>query len=156
MADNKRTAPYPAYNYLVSIPGQVAWDQPLGGFSEVTGLKLEMHISEYRDGNDSSPHVRKYPGVHSVGDVTFKRGVVDSTTMWGWISNTRTNGYQAQLDITIMLRDEAGNPVQKYKLTNAVPKSFTGPALNGKGSGDVAIEELVVAAEGYEIAGPNG
>jgi phage tail-like protein len=76
--------------------------------------------------------------------------------LWGWISNTRTNGYKAQLDITITLRDEASTAVQKYILRNAVPKSFTGPALNGKGAGDVAIEELVIAAEGYDITGPNG
>jgi len=28
---------------------------------------------------------------------------------------------------------------------------YTGPTLAGKGSGDVAMEELVLSAEGYEI-----
>lgn len=147
-----RTAPYPAYNYLVSIDGSARTaDQPLGGFSDVTGLKFEMHISEYRDGNDPFPHVHKLPGVHTVGDVTLKRGVVDSSDLWAWIKRASTNGVDAQRDVTITLRDEAGQSVQVYKLTKAVPKSFSGPALAGKGSGDVAIEELVLAAEGYEI-----
>jgi hypothetical protein len=45
--------------------------------------------------------------------------------------------------------------VQVYKLFNVVPKAYTGPTLNGKGSGDLAIEELVLAAEGFEISQPN-
>ena len=49
MAD--RTAPYPAYNYLVDLKGDRDPEQPLGGFSDVSGLSTEIHISEYRDGN---------------------------------------------------------------------------------------------------------
>ena len=29
---------------------------------------------------------------------------------------------------------------------------YTGPTLAGKGGGEVAMEELVLSAEGYEIA----
>jgi phage tail-like protein len=149
-----RTAPYPSYNYLVDLKGRDP-EKPLGGFSELAGLKTELHISEYRDGNDANPHVHKYPGVHTVGDVTLKRGLVDTSDLWGWITSARTSGVDAQRDVTITLRDEANQPVQVYKLFNVVPKAYTGPTLNGKGSGDLAIEELVLAAEGFEISQPN-
>ncbi len=145
-----RTAPYPAYNYLVDLKGPRDPEKPLGGFSDVAGLKTELHISEYRDGNDKYPHVHKYAGVHTVGDVTCKRGVVDSSDLWNWITQARTNGVGAQRDVTITLRDEANNPVQVYKLTNVTPKGYTGPTLSGKGSGDVAIEELVLSVEHIE------
>ncbi len=36
-------------------------------------------------------------------------------------------------------------------LRNAVPKSYKGPTLTGKGGEDVAIEEIVIASEGFEI-----
>jgi phage tail-like protein len=146
-----RTAPYPSYNYLVDLKGPRSPEKPLGGFSDVTGLKTELHISEYRDGNDKNPHVRKLPGVHTVADFTLKRGVVDSKDLWTWVTQARTSGVSAQRDVTITLRDEANNPVQIYKLINVVPKGLTGPALSGKGSGDIAIEELVLAAEGFEV-----
>jgi phage tail-like protein len=90
-----------------------------------------------------------------VGDVTLKRGLVDTSDLWAWISDTRTNGVDAQRDVTITMRDEANNPVQVYKLYNVVPKGYTGPTLSGKGSGDLAIEELVLTAEGFEITPPN-
>jgi phage tail-like protein len=147
-----RTVPYPAYNYLVSIQkyGR-APDQPLGGFSEVSAMKTELHISEYRDGNDPANYVHKYSGMHTTADVTLKRGVVDSSDMWTWITDARTNGASAQQDVTITLRDEANNPVQVLKLYNVTPKGYTAPALNGKGTGDLAIEELVLAAETIEV-----
>jgi phage tail-like protein len=152
---SSRVAPYPSYNFLVDLKGPRDPQKPLGGFSDLAGLKTELHISEYRDGNDLKPHVHKYPGVHTVGDVTLKRGLVDTSDLWAWISDTRTKGVDAQRDVTITMRDEANNPVQVYKLYNVVPKGYTGPTLSGKGSGDLAIEELVLTAEGFEITPPN-
>ena len=149
-----RVAPYPSYNFIVDI-GSRDPNKPLGGFSDVSGLKTELHISEYRDGNDPKPHVHKYSGVHTVSDVSLKRGVVDSSDFWDWISNARTNGVSAQRDVTITLRDEASNPVQIFKLYNVLPKGYVVPTLSAKGTGDLAIEELVLAAEGLEISKPN-
>jgi len=146
-----RTAPYPAYNYIVNLNGPRNPEQLLGGFSDVSGLNTEIHISEYRDGNEAESHVRKMPGSHKVGDVTLKRGVVDSSDLWAWITQTETTGVLAQRDVVITLRDEAGNSVQSWKLRNVVPMKYTGPTLAGKGGGEVAMEELVLSAEGFEI-----
>jgi phage tail-like protein len=147
-----RTAPYPSYNYIVNLNGPRDPNKLLGGFSDVSGLETDIHVSEYRDGNEAEPHVRKIPGSHKVGDVTLKRGVVDSSDLWAWIKDTRTNGVNAQRDVVITLRDEAANPVQKYTLRKAVPMKYTGPTLAGKGAGEVAMEELVLSAEGFEIS----
>jgi len=147
-----RTAPYPAYNYIVNLNGPRDPEKLLGGFSDVSGLTTEIHISEYRDGNETESAVRKMPGSYKVGDITLKRGVVDSSDLWDWIHQTRTTGLLAQRDVVITLRDEAANPVQQWKLRNAVPMKYTGPTLAGKGGGEVAMEELVLSAEGYEIS----
>jgi phage tail-like protein len=146
-----RTAPYPSYNYIVNLGGPRDPNQPLGGFSDVSGLETDIHISEYRDGNDPAPHVRKIPGSHKVGDVTLKRGLVNSADLWDWITQTRTNGVNAQRNVVITLRDEAANPVQKFVLRNCFPMKYTGPTLAGKGGGEVAMEELVLSVEGFEI-----
>ena len=146
-----RIVPYPQYNYLVNINSDRDPNRALGGFSEVSGIKTELHISEYRDGNDTANYVHKYSGMHTTADVTLKRGVVDTTDLWTWITDTRTNGASAQRDVTITLRDEANNPVQIFKLYSVTPKGYTSPALMGKGTGDVAIEELVLAPETIEI-----
>ena len=146
-----RTAPFPAYNYLVSIGGINDPGTLLGGFSDVSGLSTEIHISEYRNGNELESHVRKIPGSHKNGDVTLKRGVVNSADLWAWMTNTRTNGVAAQTSVTVTLRDEAGNSVQNWVLRSVVPMKYTGPTLAGKGGGEVAMEEIVLSVEGFEI-----
>jgi phage tail-like protein len=148
---SERTTPYGAFNFLVNLNGPVGEDQPLGGFSDVSGLGTDITIAEYRNGNEKENHVRKVPGVHKVGDVTLKRGIVSSADLWTWITDTRTKGVGAKRDVVITLRDEAGTPVQKWKLGNVVPMKYTGPTLAAKGGGDVAMEELVLSSESLEI-----
>jgi phage tail-like protein len=142
-----RQVPYGAFNFLVNFAGSEAF----GGFSDVSGLGSEITVAEYRYGNDRENHVRKVPGVHKVADVTLKRGVIDSTSVWQWITETRTTGVLAQKDVSITLLDEARNPVQTWKLRNVIPMKYTGPTLAAKGGGDVAMEELVLSAEGLEV-----
>jgi phage tail-like protein len=146
-----RTTPYGAFNFLVNLNGPVGEDQPLGGFSDVSGLGAEITIAEYRNGNERPNHVRKVPGIHKVSDVTLKRGIVNSTDMWAWINQTRTESVRAKRTVVITLRDEAGTPVQKWILGNVVPMKYTGPTLAAKGGGDVAMEELVLASESIEM-----
>ena len=53
--------------------------------------------------------------------------------------------------VTITLRDEAGQPVQTWKLHGVIPLKWTGPTLAAKGGGDVAMEELVLSVEGLDL-----
>lgn len=142
-----RNVPYGAFNFLVNFDGAEAF----GGFSDVSGLGSEITVAEYRYGNDKENHVRKIPGVHKVGDVTLKRGIVNSVSLWEWVKKVRNEGVAGQKNVSITLLDEARNPVQVWKLANAIPQKYTGPTLAAKGGGDVAMEELVLSSEGLEI-----
>lgn len=143
----QRDVPYGAFNFQVDLGNGVA-----GGFSDVSGLVTEMTAAEYRNGNEAENHVRKIPGVHKVGDVTLKRGLIGSDDLFGWIKQTRTDGYKAKRNVTIMLMDESrSGPVATWKLRSVMPLKYTGPTLAGKGGGDVAMEELVLSCEGYEV-----
>src|SRR5690606_40799366 len=102
-----RTAPYGAFNYVVNFDG----GEIFGGFSDVSGIGTELTIAEYRNGNEKENHVRKIPGVHKVTDVTLKRGIVDSESLWEWIKESRTAGPAAQKTVSITLLDEAQAPV---------------------------------------------
>jgi phage tail-like protein len=144
----ERTTPYPAFNFIVNI----GTGEAFGGFSDVSGLQTEITVSEYRNGNEKLNHVRKVQSVHKVGDVTLKRGLVKSADMWSWIQDTRIKGPDAKREVSIVLRDEAGQPVQTWNLHNVIPLKYTGPTFAAKGGGDVAMEELVLSAEGLDLA----
>ena len=143
-----RITPYGAFNFLVDIGGGVGPDEPLGGFSDVSGLSTDVTVAEYRNGNELENHVRKVPGVHKVADITLKRGIVNSQDLWEWIDAVRTGGVNAQRQVVITLRDETGADVQTWTLRGVIPLKYTGPTLAAKGGGDVAMEELVLSAEG--------
>jgi len=130
--------PLSQFNYLIHLSVQFGPANLLGGFQEVSGL--------------THTHMR-IPGVHKTGDVTLKRGVVDTSSLWSWISEARGGASIPRHDAVIILRDEAGNPVQSWKLTNAKPVRYTGPSLGGHG-GDVAMEELVLSSESIELVPP--
>lgn len=145
-----RIQPYSAFNFIVNL-GLRDPETPLGGFSDVSGLSTDIQVSEYRVGNSKENHVEKHPGLHKVGDVTLKRGIVNSSDLWKWVQEARLKGIEAQRDVVITLRDESQNPVQSWKLRGVVPLKYTGPTLAGKG-GDVAMEELVLSAQAFEIS----
>lgn len=143
----QRDTPYGAFNFQVDLGDGVA-----GGFSDVSGLVTEMTVAEYRNGNDAENHVRKVPGVHKVGDVTLKRGLVGTDNLFAWIKATRTDGFKAKRTVVIHMLDESRNgPVATWRLQGAMPLKYTGPTLAGKGGGDVAMEELVLSVEGYLV-----
>ena len=146
-----RITPYTAFNFLVNLNGPIGEDQPLGGFSDVSGLSTEITMAEYRNGNDRPNHVRKVPGIHKIGDVTCKRGIVNSADLWSWITETRQTGILAKRTVVITLRVEAGNNVQRWVLGAVAPMKYTGPTLAAKGGGDVAMEELVLSCESMEV-----
>lgn len=122
---------YSSYHYTLSLLGPSGPATPLGGFSDASGLQ-------------------KITGMDKVGDITLKRGVVDSSSLWNWISQVRSAGGAIHRSVAAVLRDRSNNPVQSWKLRNATPKKYTGPPLGGKGS-DVAMEELILSHEGLEI-----
>jgi phage tail-like protein len=147
MPDTRNT-PYGAFNYLVEINGD-----EFGGFSDVSGLTTEVTVAEYRTGRDAEHHVRKVPGMHKIGDVTLKRGIVNSGTMWTWIDDVRKKGIMAQRSVVITLLDETHQKVQAWELSGTIPLKYSGPTLAGKGGADVAMEEVVLSAQKLELQG---
>jgi phage tail-like protein len=148
-----RITPYGAFNFLVNLNGPVGPEEPLGGFSDVSGLGTETTVAEYRNGNDAENHVRKVPGVYKNSDVVLKRGLVSSADLWAWIEDVRHTGPLAQRTVVVTLRDETGADVQAWTLRGVVPLKYTGPTLAAKGGGDVAMEELTLSIEKIELNG---
>lgn len=147
----ERNNPYGAFNYLVSL-GDKNNDQEevFGGFSDVSGLGMDISYSEYRNGNEKFNTVRKIPNTHKLDDVTLKRGLVGSTKLFDWLEAVAGGAY-APTTVTITLLDEARQTVAaRWVLRNAQPKKWAGPTLAAKGGGEVAMEELHLVHEGID------
>lgn len=140
-----REDPYSAFNFLVSLnDGQES--ELVGGFSDVSGLGVEVSYAEYRNGNEKFNTVRKVANTYKVDDVTLKRGLIGSISLWEWLKNVASGAHEPRL-VVITLLDEARNAVASWELRKAQPKKWTGPSLAAKGGGEVAMEELSLVCE---------
>jgi len=129
---------------------RVEWGGTQIGFSEVTGLNIEVQPIEYRDGLSPEYSVVKMPGLKKYGNITLKRGVFKGDNeFYTWYNEIKLNQPERR-DITISLLDEEHNPVMVWKLINAWPTKITSPDLKANGN-EVAIEQLEIAHEGVRI-----
>jgi phage tail-like protein len=145
-----RENPYSAFNFIVALGGSQGDGGEgtiIGGFSDVSGLGMDVNYAEYRNGNERVNTVRKVPNTHKFDDITLKRGLVGSTDLFEWIKTVREGTADAR-DVSITLMDEAREPVAKWRLHRAQPKKWTGPTLAAKGGTEVAMEELHLTHEG--------
>lgn len=129
---------------------QVDWGGSKLGFSEVTGLNIEVQPIEYRDGLSPEYSPVKMPGLKKYGNITLKRGVFKGDNDYhDWLATIKLNQTERR-DITISLLDEEHAPVMVWKVVNAWPTKITSPDLKATGN-EVAIEQLEIAHEGITI-----
>jgi phage tail-like protein len=145
-----RDRPYVQFNFLVDL-GDGVTEGPQAGFQEVSGIGMEVTVSEYRNGNSRENSVMKITGMNKQQDVTLKRGLIGSLNLYDWLHRIR-NGDQTQLrDVTIQLQNEDHTAVVlTWKLLRARIIKYTGGPMSAKGT-DVAMEELVLAYERLEM-----
>jgi phage tail-like protein len=145
-----RDRPYTQFNFLVDI-GDGVTEGPNAGFQEVSAISTEVAVSEYRTGNSKENSVRKITGLNKSTDVTLKRGVIGSLSLYQWLDDIRNGNQNAQRTVTIQLQNEDHSEVvQTWKLLRArIIKHTSGP-FNARAS-EVAIEEIVLAYERLEL-----
>ena len=146
----KRDRPFAQFNFLVDL-GTGNSDGPEAGFQECSNIGMEVTVAEYRNGNEKDNSVRKITGLNKATDVTMKRGVIGSLTLYNWLNQIRNGDQNALRNIVVQLQNEDHTAVvQTWKLLRArIIKHTSGP-MNAKGT-DVAMEELVVAYERLEM-----
>jgi phage tail-like protein len=145
-----RERPYVQFNFLVDL-GTGNTEGPQAGFQEVSGIGMEVTVSEYRTGNSKENSVMKITGLNKSTDVTLKRGVIGSLDLYEWLNDIRNGNQNALRNVVVQLQNEDHTAVvQTWKLLRArIIKHTSGP-LNANGT-DVAMEELVLAYERLEM-----
>jgi phage tail-like protein len=149
MATGGRTDPLAGYHFYVEITGAGI----VGAFRECSGLGSESQVIEYRSADKAGEtRVHKVPGTTKWTDITLKRGLTDSMSLWQWrkkvedgqVDAARTNG-------SIVLFNQQNGEVARWNFKEAWPSKVSGPSLNA-GNNEVAIEEMTITHEGIERA----
>ena len=120
--------------------------------SEVSGLKMEQDVIELKQNMaDGKYVVKKLPGRKKAGEVTFTRGLTGDNSFEKWVkdaqfgkmANARKNG-------VVVVYDYEGQPIKRYKIMHAWPKSLEIGSLKA-GDTSVLTEKLVVTYEEMEV-----
>lgn len=147
MATNAPASSSPASHFRISIGGK----EVAGRFRECTGLDAEMTVIEDTTIDaQGHPIIRKAPGPKKWSNITMKRGVDGSTSLYKWYEEISKAGpEQSRVDGFIELCDYSGKPVARWKFIRGWPLKYVGASLDPKSS-EIAVEEIQIAHEGLE------
>ena len=109
------TYPLPKFHFIVQ------WGGTRIGFTEVTGLDMQVEAIEYREGNSPEYAKVKMPGLHKFSNITLKRGsIAGDSDFYKWINTIALNTVERR-DVVISLLNEAHEPVMTWKAKNSFP-----------------------------------
>lgn len=135
-----KTDPFLTFRFVVEVDGILA-----AGFSEVTGLEVEIETEEYNEGGINT-HSHSLPVRAGYPNLTLRRGLTDSPLLYLWTQAT-VEGKVVRKSGRIFMQDETGVPTWGWTFLDAYPVKWTGPELQSDQS-TVAMESLELAHEG--------
>jgi|SRR5262245_33948234 len=139
-----RRDPYRSFNFHIEIDGV-----PLGAFSEASGLTADGDAIDYREGTDLQSNVRKLVGLRKFTNITLKRGYTQDRSLWDW-HQAIVDGRPQRRNVTIVLKNEAREPVLSWVAHDAWVNKIEGPSFKASGN-EVAMESVELVHEGLTL-----
>jgi len=156
MSDYVDNAPNPFEWPLAKFYFEVTIDElPVLGFQAVEGLESEISVMEYRPGNAPFLFKSKRPGMVTYSNITLKKGMFaadanlkDWWKLYAWDKSENRN---KRRQILIELKDEADTVMMSWTCKGCFPVKFTPTALDAEADSEVAIEEIELACESWQL-----
>jgi phage tail-like protein len=123
-------------------------DVRVGTIESIENLSAQLEILEYKDGDDLQ--IRKRPGRASYGDVTLKKGVVESSALWDWWQSL-SDGKVERKKISVILADEKGNETLRWVLHECWPSRWELAARPDPDGPGVLFEAITFVVEKIEL-----
>jgi phage tail-like protein len=122
--------------------------------TEVAGLKMEQDVVELKqNGPDGKYVIKKLPGRWKAGEVTLTRGLTGDQSFEKWVKDSQFGKMSdARKGGAIIVFDYEGNPIKRYNMTNAWPKSLEIGSMKA-GDQSVLTEKLVITYEDLTVEG---
>ena len=129
---------------------RVEWGGTSIGFTEVSGLSIEVDLINYRLGSSPEYSNTKMPGQIKHNNIVLKRGItIGDNEFYQWLNTISLNKIERR-DITISLLNEEHVPVVVWKVKNAFPVKIDWSDLKANAN-EPAIETMEIAHEGIEV-----
>ena len=136
------------YNFSLEIDGmEVAF------FKEASGLTAEVEVIEHQVVDKTGKQItQKIAGHKSTGEITLKKSLDATKTLFDWFNQVRNGEYDAyRKGGSITMYDPKGEKKAQWTFVNGWPKSWSASDLDAAAD-DVSIEEIVITHEGLDWA----
>lgn len=132
--------PYLGFRFRVELDSLY-----VAGFSDVSGLDVELGTEEYEEGGVNH-YTHTLPTRLSYPNVRLERGVTASEKLWKWMDSAVHGEIQRKSGRIVML-DRTGSDARGWEFRDGYPVRWEGPDLSAE-DGAVAIETLEIAHHG--------
>lgn len=139
-----RVDPYSSNNFIIEVEGLL-----VGGFSECTGLQVEVETEEYREGGQND-FVHRFAGATRHPPLVLRHGLSPLDGLWGWHQDVAAGSIRRR-NGTIYLLNQAQAPVLWWHFHEAMPIKWSGPDLRAD-TAAVAFESVELAHRGLTRA----
>lgn len=140
MSVSERADPFLDARFLIEIDSLV-----VAGFSEVSGLEVELETEEYAEGGVNT-YTHSLPKQFDYPNLVLERGVTDSRTLWQWVEDA-LNGRIERKNVRVILLDSVGQERWGWEFREAYPVKWAGPELDADRA-SVAVETLELTHNG--------
>jgi phage tail-like protein len=144
VARDLRIDPYQACNFVIEIEGLL-----VGGFSQCTGLAVEVEVHEYREGGQNE-FMHRFAGATRHPPLVLKHGLSPLDGLWGWHQDVAA-GQVRRRNATIYLLNSSQVPVLWWHIRESLPLKWTGPELHAD-SASIAFETVELTHRGLSRA----
>jgi len=119
--------------------------------TEISGLKMEQDVIELKMNTvDGKYIVKRLPGRYKAGELTLTRPLTEDSSFDAWIRDGQLGKMgTGRKGGAVVIYDYEGNPIKRYKVTNAWAKSLELTSLKA-GDTSVLSEKLVLTYERLE------
>ena len=152
-ANINRYDPWKAYRFLLYFGKSTT---PVAAVSKVGALKRSSDVIEYKEGGDAL--IRKGLGRMKYEAITAERGITWDTDFATWANYAQvldqgapsTSLANLRQEISIVLLNEAAQPVLRYKVHRCWVSEFQALPDLDAGANTIAIEHIKMENEGWE------
>jgi phage tail-like protein len=147
----------PSYGLVMRFTVVVDSQKSLGSWSSCSGLSVSFEHEAFKEGGNSE-YARFLPKNVSYEKITLERAMdkTHSASVQQWLQDVIKKWILSDDDgrqyegstVVITLYDSRNSKVASWTLRNAIPTSWSGPSLSGKGN-DVAVEKLQLIHAGF-------
>ncbi|MDD5569841.1 MAG: phage tail protein [Bacteroidales bacterium] len=128
----------------------VEWGGTNVSLNEVSGLNIIADVVQNHDSASPVHSPMKMPGMIHYSNIIFRRHIKKGDNeFYNWINTLKLNEVERR-DIVISLLNSKHEPVTTWKVKNAFPIRYSGPALYSDCS-EIAMEEIEIAHEGISV-----